>query len=177
MEIRQRAQTLKIGAEVSGEVVVDHGVDSEAVFQWDRQDPQEADLEADGDEEDAVILQILILWLATGVGCVVIWPVTVPKLEQHRREVAMLALPMEHSLNPGKKTQEDVAEVARCDLGALMCCMMRTGIPIPWMMQVNCTSPSNLHQILAMVRLRRENKIKQKAKKDICQCGLCWCHM
>ena len=64
-------------------------------------------MEAKGDEEDAVILQILIPWLATGAGCVAIWPVTVPKLEQRRREVAMLALPVEHSLNPGKKAQEE----------------------------------------------------------------------
>ena len=83
--------------------MVDHGVYSEAVVQWDRQDPQEADLEADGDEEDTVILQILILWLATGAGCEAIWPVTVPKLEQHHREVAILVLPVEHSSNPGKR--------------------------------------------------------------------------
>ena len=140
--------------------MVDRGVDLGAAVRRDLQDPQEADLEAEGDEEDAVILRILIPWLATGAGSVDIWPVTVPKLEQRRREVAMLALPAEHSLNPGKKAQEDVAEVARCDLGALMCCMMRTGIPIPWMMQVNCTSPSNFNQILAMVRLRRKSKIK-----------------
>ena len=51
--------------------MVDHGVDSEAVVPWDLQDPQEADLEAEEDEEDAIILQILILWLATGRGA---WP-------------------------------------------------------------------------------------------------------
>ena len=44
---------------------------------------------------DAVILRILIPWLATGAGCVAIWPVTVPKLEQCRKEVEMQALPKE----------------------------------------------------------------------------------
>ena len=40
----------------------------------------------------------------TGVGCVAIWPVTVPSPRVHRhREVAMLALPVENSLNPGIK--------------------------------------------------------------------------
>ena len=157
--------------------MVDHGVGLEVAVRQDLQDPQEADLKGEGDEEDAVILRILIPWLVTGAGCVAIWPTTVPKLERCHREVAMPALPVEHSLNPGKKAQEDVAEVARCDLGALMCCMTRTGIPIPWMMQVNCTSPSNLHQMMAVVRLKWKNKKTQKTEKDICQCGLGWCHM
>ena len=149
---------------------MDHGVVLEVAVRRDLQDPQEADLEAEGDEEDAVILRILIPWLVTSAGCVAIWPATVPKLERRRRQVAMPALPVEHSLNPGKKAQEDVAEVARCDLGALMCCMMRAGIPIPWMIQVNCTSPSNLHQILAMVRLRGKTKSNKKLKRTY-ECG------
>ena len=46
----------------------------------------------------------MIRWLVTGVGCVAIWPATVPKLALHRpREVAMLALPAEFSHNPAKK--------------------------------------------------------------------------
>ena len=43
-------------------------------------------------------------WHVTGVGCVAIWPVTVPNPGMHRhREVAMLALPEGDFLNPGKK--------------------------------------------------------------------------
>ena len=50
-------------------------------------------------------------WLVTGAGCVAIWPVTVPNpgIFSHR-EVAILALPEENSLNPGRKAQEDVEE-------------------------------------------------------------------
>ena len=170
----KKAQHLQIGAEDFG--VVDRGVgEAKEVEGWGIL--VGVDVDQVEEEEEEVEMPVLILWHVTGVGCVAIWPVTAPNPVVSRREVALLALPGEHSPNPGKKAQGDVAEVARCDLGALMCCMMRTGIPIPWMMQANCTSPSNLHQILAMVRLRRKNKIKQKTKKDICQCGLCWCHM
>ena len=80
-------------------------------------------------------------------------------------EVAIPALPVEHSPNPGKKAQEDVAEVARCDSGPSICCMMRTGIHIPWMMQVSCTSPLNLHKMLVMVSLRRKIQKVQKTEK------------
>ena len=64
-------------------------------------------------EVDADILQIMILWLAIGVGCVAILPVTVPKLEYRCREVAILALPKENSLNLGKKAQKDVEEIGK----------------------------------------------------------------
>ena len=83
--------------------MVDHGVESEVVARWDLQDPHETDLEAEGDEEDEVILQILIPWLVTSVGYVAIWPVTVPKWERRHREVAMQALPRKKFLNPGTK--------------------------------------------------------------------------
>ena len=51
-------------------------------------------------------------WRVTGAGCVAIWPVTVPNPAVHRRRgVAMLALPVEGLLNPGKKAhREDEAE-------------------------------------------------------------------
>ena len=109
----------------------------------------------------------LILWHLTGVRCMAIWPMIVlAPVHSHRHwGVATPALPVEHSPNPGKKAQEDVAEVARCGLGALMCCMMRTGTHIPWMMQVNYTSPSNLHRMLATVRLRWKNKTQQRLKR------------
>ena len=129
--------------------MVDHGVDSEAVVPWDLQDPQEADLEAEEDEEDAIILQILILWLATGAGCVAIWPVTVPKLEQRRREVAMLALPVEHSSNPGTKAHSVVEEeVGKSGSLASMFCMMMRVTPTPLMKQDNCMCHWTLGKLL-----------------------------
>ena len=57
-----------------------------------------------------------------------IWPVTVPKMEQRRREVEMLSLPNVNSLNPGKKAQEVEEEVGQFDSGASMSCMMRPGM-------------------------------------------------
>ena len=49
----------------------------------------------------------MILLLVTNVGSVAIWPVTVPNPVTHsHREVAMLALPQEGFLNPGKKVQD-----------------------------------------------------------------------
>ena len=46
----------------------------------------------------------MTLWHVTGAGCMAIWPVTAPKPVMHsHREVAMLALPTENFLNPGKK--------------------------------------------------------------------------
>ena len=66
------------------------------------------------EEELVTVLGLLISthWLATGVGCVAIWPVTVPNpAMRNRREVAMLALPVEGLLNPGKKAHNvDEAE-------------------------------------------------------------------
>ena len=54
----------------------------------------------------------MILLLVTDAGCVAIWAVTVPNPVTHsHREVAMLALPEEGFLNPGKKAQ-DLGDVA-----------------------------------------------------------------
>ena len=54
-------------------------------------------------------------------GCAAIWLVTVlaPVISRRPWEVAIPALPVEHSPNPGKKAQEDVAEVAKVRFGAL----------------------------------------------------------
>ena len=57
----------------------------------------------------------MILLLAIGAGYVVIWPMTVPNPVMHsRREVAMLALPEEGFLNPGKKAQDLGDVVVQC---------------------------------------------------------------
>ena len=58
---------------------MDHGVDIEEEVVGDHQDPQEAILEEGEDEVDAVILRILIPWLATGAGCMAIWSVDCPQ--------------------------------------------------------------------------------------------------
>ena len=82
------------------------------------QDQEEENLVVDTDEvaeeDNRQARSILTRLLVTGAGCVAIWPVTVPKLGMHsHKEVAMLALLVENSLNPGKKAQEDVdVEVA-----------------------------------------------------------------
>ena len=89
------AQTVKIGGEANG--VAEEEVVNVVVAVVDFVMVAEV---------DAVALDQLILipLLATGVGCVAIWPMTIPKPVMHsRKEVAMLALPEEHFLNPGKK--------------------------------------------------------------------------
>ena len=85
---------------------------------------------------------ILTLLPVTGAGCVAIWPVTVLKpVRCSLREVAILALPVENSLYPGKKAHSvDAAVDGKPGLVPSMCCTMGTGMNIPWMMQDNCTS-------------------------------------
>ena len=86
----------------------------------------------------------MILWLVTSAGCMAIWPVTVPKPEQRRREVAMQALPRKNFLNPGTKAQEVEAEVGLFDSGASTFYTTRPGMNTRWTMQANCTSSSDM---------------------------------
>ena len=98
------------------------------------------------EEEDPPVLGLSILTLlhATGVGCVAIWPVTVPSPRvQRHREAAVLALPVENSLNQGIKAQEDEEGVERFGSGASMSYMTRLEMNTQWTMQVSCTSPSD----------------------------------
>jgi len=60
----------------------------------------------------------MTLWHVLNVGCVAIWPVTAPKEKSNQCEVAMLALPEEHSVNPGKKAHEAEGEVGQFGSGA-----------------------------------------------------------
>ena len=153
MALDKKAQLRRIAAEDSG--VVDQGVvEAKEVERWGILVGVDGDMvEA---EEEEVEMPILMLWHVTDAGCVAIWLVTVPKPEASREEVVKIALPKEHLLDPGKKAhKEDEVEVARCDSGPSICCMMRTGIHIPWMMQISCTSPLNLHKMLAPLELRR----------------------
>ena len=75
------------------------------------QEQEDADLVADVEilgEKAHQARSTLTRLLATGVGCVAIWPVTVPRPVMHsHREVAMLALPEEDSHNPGKKAHRE----------------------------------------------------------------------
>ena len=56
------------------------------------------------EEEEEVEMPVLILWHVTSVGCVAIWPVTVPAPVHSCNHwgVATLALLVEHSPNLGK---------------------------------------------------------------------------
>ena len=90
----------------------------------------------------------LTLLPITGVGCVAIWPVTVPKpVICSLREAAMLALPVVNSLNPGKKAQKEEDVDGQFDSEASTSCMTRLGMNSQWTMQVNCTSPSELNKL------------------------------
>ena len=78
------------------------------------------------EEEAGVVLDHMIPLRATAVGCVAIWPATVPNLLSHR-EVAWLALPEESLLNPCTKAQEvEAEEVDRFDsVASASCTTMR----------------------------------------------------
>ena len=92
------------------------------------------------EEEDHIVLDRTIPWLVTGAGCVVMLPATVLKPVMHRRrEVALLALPVEVRLNPCKKAQEvEVEEVDRSDSVASVSCTTTRVINTLSTMQDNC---------------------------------------
>ena len=77
--IRQRAQPAQTGAKGDGEEM--WGVDGVAVV-------GEVDLGVEGEVlvviDDGAVQVDSTHWLATSVGCVVIWPVTVPPLVARR---------------------------------------------------------------------------------------------
>ena len=67
----------------------------------------EGEVQAEGGD---VVPVGLIPWLATGVGCVAIWPMTVPALAVRRRVVAALAPLEEVRPDPGNQAQEEEEE-------------------------------------------------------------------
>ena len=79
VKICQRAQTVQIGAKGDGEEVWD--VEGVIVV-------GEADPGVEGEVlvvvEDGALQVDSTHWLATGVGCMAIWPVTVPPLVVHQ---------------------------------------------------------------------------------------------
>ena len=115
------------------------------------------------------LVEAMILWRAIGVGCVVIWPVTIPALAHSRLAWAMLALLIEVLSNPGRQNQKEVEkDVCKFDWGASMYYTMRLGINTLWIMQVSCTSHSDSNKLLLTGRLRRKNQMKQNIKKALC---------
>ena len=158
---------LKIGGEANGEAREDVVVVVVLV------EDAEVETVVGVKEEAGAVLDHMILLLATAVGCVAIWPVTVPNLLSHR-EVALPALPEENLHNPCIEAQEVEAEVGLFDSGASMSCMTRLGMSTQWTMQVNCTSPSDMNLLRPMRRLRRKNQRKQKTEKNLCQSSRCW---
>jgi len=80
--IRRKAPASLIGGKANGNGVEAIEEDDEAEVLEDRQGvTPEAVEEMD---VDVVTRLTLIHWLATAVGCVAIWPVTVPKRCRHR---------------------------------------------------------------------------------------------
>ena len=67
-------------------------------------------------EADRAVLDRMILWRVIAMGCMAIWPVTIPSSDSSHREVEFLSLPAVDSLNPAKKGQEIVDEVGKLDL-------------------------------------------------------------
>ena len=125
------------------------------IVEEDLQDREEAMLvveeAVDGVAEVVHLLQArstLTLLPVTGAGCVAIWPVTVPKpVICSLREVAVLALPVEDSLNPGKKALKIEDAVGQFGSEASMSCMTRLEMNFQWTMQVSCTSPSDSNKL------------------------------
>ena len=130
------------------------------------------DMDAAEEEISHLARSILTPLLATGAGCMAIWPMIVPNLVMHsHRKVALLALPVEGSLNPGTKAHsEEEAVEGKSGSVPSMCYLTRTGMSILWTMQVSCKSHWTVDRLL-LVRLRWKLKKKEKTEKVLCQCG------
>ena len=119
-------------------------------------------------EVDAVVDQVvkravldrMILWHATAVGCVAIWPVTVPKIRSHR-EVAFLALSEVKLLNPCNEAHEvEVEEIDRFGSVVSASCTTTREINTPLTMQDSCMCRLNLDRLLSVERMRWKQKKK-----------------
>ena len=81
------------------------------------------------------------------MGCVAIWPVTVPTKEHSRQVVAVLALPQVLHSNPGIQAQsKEEAMEDQFDLG-LSVLYDEDENEYPWTVQVRCTSLTNLNKL------------------------------
>ena len=100
-------------------------------------------------EEEGQDHPVLIHWRVIGVGCVAIWPATVPKPVASRREVAQTALPMEHSSNLGTKAHNVVEEeVGKFGSLASMSCSTKRVILTLSTNQGNCMCHWTLRNLL-----------------------------
>ena len=164
----RKAQVHQIGAEDFG------------VVEWDVEGCKE--VEGQGilvgvvedqveEEEEEVAAPILIHWLVIGVGCVAIWPVTVPPPTASRWEVAQAALPVERFPNPGTKAhivaEEEVGKSG--SLASMSCMTMRVTLT-PSMSQGNCMCHWTSETLLPS-QLRWKSEKKQKTKKILRSCG------
>ena len=112
--------TIKIGGEANGE---DEAVEDFVVVMVV---VAEVETVVEVEEEAGIVLDRMIPLRAIAVGCVAIWPATVPNLYSHR-EVAWPALPEESLLNPCKEALEvEAEEVDRSDsVASVSCTTMR----------------------------------------------------
>ena len=93
------------------------------------------------------------------MGCVAIWPVTVPRMRRHR-EVAFLALSEVNLLNLCKEAQEDEDEevVQYASVGSILC-MMKRATSILLMMLANSLCHWKLYKLWASLLRRKMHKI------------------
>ena len=125
----------------------------------------------DEEEELGLVMLVTTRWRVIDVGCMVIWPATVPRMRRHR-EVAILALSEANLLNPCRKAHVVVAEgTDRSDSVASMSCTTMRVINTPSTTQDSCMCRWILGSLLSMARLRWKKKKKQKTKKILCACG------
>ena len=144
--------TIRIGGEANGE---------------DREDELdvvvlvvviEVDTVVEVEVEAGAVLDHMIPLPTIAVGCMAIWPVTVPNLCSHR-EVALLALLAENLLNPCREAQEEEAEeVDRSASVASASCMTTRVTNTPSMMQDSCMCCWKLDRLLSTERMRWKMK-------------------
>ena len=150
--------------------------DTEVEVLWDQVDENLVEIVDDEDVVDRVLgWSILPLSLVTIVGYIAIWPMTISR-RFSPKGVAMLCPPVEISLNPGKKVLVDV--VVDGQFGSVECtyCTMKPAMNILLMMLASCMFHWDLNKLWPKVRLQWKPQNKQKTKKDLCECGCCWCH-
>ena len=90
---------LRIGGEATGEVCED------VLDEVDQMVVVEVEAVVVTGVHKGAVLDRMILWPVIAVGCVAIWPVTVPKQHNHKG-VVMLCPPVEIFQNLGKKALE-----------------------------------------------------------------------
>ena len=102
------------------------------------------------EEEPGIALLAMTHWHAIGVGCVAIWPATVPRM-RHHRGVELPTLPVEVLLNPCSEAHVAEEEaIDRFDSVASVFCMTTRVTNTPLMMQDNCMCHLNLDRLLSM---------------------------